>query len=107
MNHFFGVFILGRDLFDTVFDNYEYLTEAIKKCANRFCVKESVIYRDCRKITGLYSIEDFYKWVDLHYRREHNPDTVSIEFIMQNIGKYVDDIDVFKEKMIDFVGVKI
>ena len=45
------------------FCDMEMITEAIKRCSERYGVDRSVIYRDCKKVTSLYNIRNFYYWV--------------------------------------------
>jgi len=62
LSHMMGVLILAYDQMDGEYWSDEIFVEAIKKCAKRYGIKKSVIYRDCKKVTGLYSIKDFYRW---------------------------------------------
>lgn len=60
--HMMGVLILTFDQMSNDIFSSEMITESIKKCAERYGVNKSVIYRDCRKVTGLYNISDFCLW---------------------------------------------
>jgi len=94
LNHLFGVILLGADLLGVNNSNHELdttgndeeLIEAIKMCADRFGVPVSDIYRDCKSVTGLYHIKDFYKWAyDLI--AERNEAEPLCEFVMQRIDQ--------------------
>lgn len=71
LSHMMGVLIMTYDQMDGRYLANEMVTEAIKQCAKRYGVKASVIYRDCKKVTGVYSIEDFYSWVIEMFENGH------------------------------------
>lgn len=62
LNHMFAVLLLTFDQMSENECEPQMLTEAIKKSSSRFGVNQSVIYRDCKKVTGSYDIEDFFLW---------------------------------------------
>lgn len=72
--HMMGVLILTYDQMSNEIFSSEMITESIKKCAERYGVNKSVIYRDCRKVTGLYNISDFCLWAK--------------ELLLNNISSY-------------------
>lgn len=91
LSHMMGVLILTYDQMDGRYLISEMVTEAIKQCAKRYGVKESVIYRDCKKVTGLYSIEDFYSWVIEIFENGHIYKGGYLnEFILSHIKHYGD-----------------
>jgi hypothetical protein len=78
----------------------EMITEAVKKCAKRYGVKDSVIYQDCRKVTGV-TFPVFSRWLTklLLYKQSN---IYEFEYIMYNLKKYINNeeeaIDVFFKK---------
>jgi len=88
LSHMLGTLILAQDMFMSDIDAAEIICEAIKRAASRYGVASTVIYRDCRKVTGLYSIQDFYNWTEGFLRR--NKFTEYSEFVLKHIA----DVDV-------------
>ena len=83
----FGILILAYDQMFHGHCSTEMFTEAIKKGADRYGVSTSVLYRDCRKVCGVYDIADFYNWaIDLLEIRFVQNNTLN-EFILSNIDK--------------------
>lgn len=102
LNHMVGVLILTYDQMSQNYCSNEMLVEAIKKCSERYGVAPSVIYRDCKKVTGVYDIERFYDWVcDILEKR--NKDYILNEYIVQSIYRY-GDISTF---VFDHFGIRL
>lgn len=103
-NHMFGVLILAHDLLsDKCVDN-EIISEAIKRCSRRFGVNSSVIYRDCRKVTGLYSIELFFHWVNGLLGTGEVTRRTLYEFVNENIYNIMKEED-FDSALRKYIGV--
>lgn len=94
LSHMFGTLILIYDQMGDGIYISDMLTEAIKKASNRYGVAEAVIYRDCKKVTGVYSIDTFGEWVagflqDNKYRHRYAknsmPYNVLEDFVRSNI----------------------
>lgn len=89
LSHMMGVLILTYDQMDGNSCSFEMVIEAIKKCADRYGVNKSVIYRDCKKVTGVYDIRLFYYWViDIFEKRIRN--YILNDFVLYSIDKYGD-----------------
>ena len=120
-NHMFGVLILAYDLIgdSSIYnDNRGYkeevLNEAIKKCADRFGVKESTVYRDCRNVTGLYSISDFYKWTirlfrkrKCEYEHEYEYGLTLDKFVQEHLRYWINEKGQFKDLLRKHIGIMI
>lgn len=91
LSHMFGVALLTFDQINGEKIEYEIgremVTEAVKKCEKRYDVKASVIYRDCKKVTGVYDFSDFSYWLYnlLSFKKS---DKVNFEYIMNNLIKH-------------------
>ena len=91
LSHMFGVALLTFDQMNEEKIKYEIgrkmVTEAVKKCEKRYGVKASVIYRDCKKVTGVYDFSDFSYWLYnlLSFKKS---DKVNFEYIMNNLIKH-------------------
>ena len=87
LSHMIGVLILTYDQMDGNVCSDEMVIEAIRKCSDRYGVNKSVIYRDCRKVTGVYDIKQFYDWViGLFEKQTRN--TLLNDFVLNSIDKY-------------------
>lgn len=91
LSHMIGVLILTYDQIDEYVCSDEMVIEAIKKCSERYGVNTSVIYRDCRKVAGVYYIEQFYNWVIELFERKTEKSVLS-EFVLDNIINNYNDI---------------
>jgi hypothetical protein len=105
LSHMFGVALLTFDQINEEKIEYEIgremVTEAVKKCEKRYGVKASVIYRDCKKVTGVYDFSDFSYWVYnlLSFRKSNK---VNFEYIMNNLIKH----NYYNRNMIDRLFMK-
>lgn len=93
LNHMLGVLILTYDQMGENYCSYEMIIEAIRKCSDRYGVSKSVIYRDCRKVTGVYDIESFYEWASSILENKYININLN-NYIMNRIDRY-DDIRPF------------
>ena len=105
LSHMFGVALLTFDQINEEKVEYEIgremVTEAVKKCEKRYGVKASVIYRDCKKVTGVYDFSDFSYWLYnlLSFKKS---DKVNFEYIMNNLIKH----NYYNRNMIDGLFMK-
>ena len=60
LSHVVGVLILTFDQMTEGICKMEMITEAIKRCSERYGISKSVLYRDCKKTLGLAHIKEFY-----------------------------------------------
>ena len=78
----------------------EIVREAIKKSGKRYGIKHQVIYRDCKKVTGVPFFV-FSSWL-LELLLYNSSNEVLFEHIMYNVKKYInykeDDIGIFFKK---------
>ncbi len=101
LSHMFGVLILAYDQMYNEDCSYEMLIEAIKKCSKRYGVNKSVIYRDCKKVSGVKNIKDFYNWaIDLFRYRDR--DINLHEHVLKNLDIFSGDI---RPKLIKHFGI--
>jgi hypothetical protein len=91
LSHMMGVLILTYDQIDGNFYSYEMLTEAINKCSKRYGVPTSVIYRDCRKVTGLYDIRQFFAWAIGVFNNKYRCDFLH-DFVLNYLYGFYEDI---------------
>lgn len=107
LSHMMGVLILTYDQMDGNCCSYEMLIEAINKCSKRYGINTSVIYRDCRKVTGLYDIRLFYYWargvLDNKHRYDFSYDLLN-DFVLTNLDLFYDNI---RPSILKHFGVKI
>lgn len=105
LSHMFGVALLTFDQITEEKVEYEIgremVTEAVKKCEKRYGVKASVIYRDCKKVTGVYDFSDFSYWLYnlLSFKKS---DKVNFEYIMNDLIKH----NYYNRNMIDGLFMK-
>lgn len=105
LSHMMGVLILMYDQFDGSFCSYEMLVEAINRCSKRYGINTSVIYRDCRKVTGLYDIRQFYEWAIGVFDNRHGYSHVLLhDFVLTNLDLFYEDI---RPYILKHFGVKI
>lgn len=90
LSHMLGVLILTYDQISDGYCTYEMFTEAIKKCASRYGISKSVIYRDCKKVTGVYEIERFYDWAVCILENIEIKEEYLSEYIVKNTYHYGD-----------------
>lgn len=107
LSHMMGVLILTYDQMDGNFCSYEMLIEAINKCSKRYGINTSVIYRDCRKVTGLYDIRLFYDWasgvLDNKHRYDFPYDSLN-DFVLTRLDSLDGNI---RPSILKHFGVKI
>lgn len=110
LSHMLGVALLTFDQLNEKFIDekiaVEMVTEAVKKCAKRYGVKNSVIYRDCNKVTGV-TFGVFSLWLTrLLFYNESN--IYVFIYIMYNLEEYInykeENIDVFFKK---YFGIQL
>ena len=100
INHMLGVLILTYDQMDQKYCSNEMLIEAIKKCSKRYGISKSVIYRDCKKVIGVTTIEQFYNWACEVLENK------SIIF-KHNIFKYIKPNEDIQAYMLKYLGIKL
>ena len=75
LSHVVGILVLTFDQMTEGVCEMEMITEAIRRCSERYGICKSVLYRDCKKTLGLECIEEFYLLSCLiledQYRRVH------------------------------------
>lgn len=96
LSHMIGVLILTYDQMAGNTCSYEMVIEAIRKSSERYGVNKSVIYRDCRKVTGLYDIKEFYDWV-IRIFEKGTRNILLNDFVLYSIDKYADIRPFMKE----------
>lgn len=78
LNHMFGVLLLTYDQMGDNICEKEMIIEAIKRSALRYGISVPTIYRDCKKVTYMISIDGFYRWVkellEANFNRYNNED---------------------------------
>ena len=60
MNHVVGVLLLTFDQMAKGICEKEMITEAIRRCSDRYGISSSVLYRDCKKVFGVATFEECY-----------------------------------------------
>ena len=106
LNHLFGFLILAYDLWDGDDIGSEIFTEAIKKCASRYGVNSSVIYRDCRKVSGVYCIEDFFVWCAHIFDKKVLIDTELDQFVKRKIFAVISEEE-FEKCLNNHIGISL
>ena len=111
LSHMFGVALLTFDQMNEEKIEYEIgremVTEAVKKCEKRYGVKASVIYRDCKKVTGVYDFSDFSYWL-YNLLSLRKSDKVNFEYIMNNLIKHnYYNRDMIDELFMTYLGIDL
>lgn len=103
LSHLLGVLIMTQDLMadDDICESYM-IIEAIRKCADRYGIDAATIRNDCKRVTGLYYIEEFYLWChDLLTRNEHRKYD---DFVMEHIEAADTG---FREAVLQYLGIEM
>ena len=93
LSHVIGVLILTYDQMVNEICDEELIIEAMKRCSKRYGINISVIYRDCRKVTELRTIREFYNWVRCLLENRCNEQCWRIiNNINKNYGERIENI---------------
>ena len=106
LSHFLGILILAHVSYLSTHAKISIermMSSSIKNCAERYGVSEKTLYRECRRVTGLYDIQEVYDWVsDLFWNRVDT--NINNEFVKRHLN-HIDDG--FSSKVNKYLGIKL